>query len=469
MEYVRNMKKTKIVATIGPKSDSREMLVKLSRAGVNVFRLNFSHGSQETHAVEIDTIKSLNLPVAIMLDTKGPEIRTGVVRDKVPLTIGDKFVITVDEGVYEETGKISVNYRNFVNDVDIGDVIVLDSGAMRARAIDRGGNDITFEVTDGHANITTRRHINLFGKPVSLPAVTDQDWSDIDFGLAMNIDMIALSFVRSGRDVRKVKDYCIAKGHRDVHIISKIENFESTQNIDEIILESDGIMIARGDLACEIQFSKVPAIQKKIITLCSIYKKPVIVATQMVLSMVDSIQPTRAEVSDVANAVFERADAVMTSDETAKGNYPLNTIEVMAKIASDTEEEIYRDSTGESIPLQKYCLGRHFSENDIIGLLPGYAKNADAIVVIGNKPEYLNSVASARINLPILSFTNSEKLRNNQNLVWNTTPILADVSDNWIKNIGVVLELMRKNYSQYKNVVIIFEIDNNLTVQIRTA
>ncbi|MDR2778486.1 MAG: pyruvate kinase [Rickettsiales bacterium] len=464
-----NMKKTKIVATIGPKSDSREMLVKLSEAGANVFRLNFSHGSHDTHTVEINTIKSLNLPVAIMLDTKGPEIRTGVVRDKIFLKTGDRFVITIDEGVYEETGKISVNYKDFVNDIDIGDVIVLDGGVMRARAVSRKGSDITFEVTDGQTNITTKRHINLFGKPVSLPTVTDRDWDDIDFGLRMNIDMIALSFVRTGKDVRKVKDYCIAKGHKDVHIISKIENFESTQNIDEIIVESDGIMIARGDLACEIQFSKVPALQKKIVTLCSLYRKPVIVATQMVLSMVDSIQPTRAEVSDVANAVFEQADAIMTSDETAKGNYPLNTIEVMAKIARDTEEEIYRSGTYGETALQKYCSGRHFSENDIIGLLPGYAKNADALVVIGNKPEYLNSVASARINLPILSFTSSETLRNNQNLVWNTIPVLSALSDSWAKNISVVLEILKKNYSQYKNVVIVSEMDNNLTVQIRTA
>ncbi|MDR1494950.1 MAG: pyruvate kinase [Rickettsiales bacterium] len=463
------MKRTKIVATIGPKSASREIIEELSRAGVDIFRLNFSHGNHESHAVEIDTIRSANVPGAIMLDTKGPEIRTGEIRDKLYLKVGDSFILTTEKGVYEDTGKISVNYGGFINDVDVGDVIVLDSGAMQARAVKKSGIDVFFEVIDGEAPITTKRHINLFGKSVSLPTVTEQDWRDIDFGLEKNLDMIALSFVRTSDDIRKVKEYCRSKGHRDIHIIAKIENFESTQNLENIVKESDGIMVARGDLACEVQFSKVPTIQKKIMALCRIHKKPVIVATQMLLSMVENIRPTRAEVSDVANAVFEQADAVMTSDETAKGNYPVNTIKIMARIATDTEEEIFENKKKNGSLLLNCCCCRDFSDEGIIRMLANYTNKVDAIVVISNKTEHLNSVAGARINLPIFSFTSSENLKNNQHLVWNTTPILADIADDWSKNLETAMKIMKKNYKKYKEVAIVFEMGKNLTVQLRNV
>ncbi|MDR2777229.1 MAG: pyruvate kinase [Rickettsiales bacterium] len=463
------MKKTKIVATIGPKSDSMELLEELSKIGVDIFRLNFSHGDHESHTVEIDKIKSLKLPGAIMLDTKGPEIRVGEIRDKLLLKVGDSFIITTEKGVYEDTGKVSVNYEGFVDDIDVGDVIVLDSGVLQARAIKKNKKDVFFEVIEGEAPVTTKRHINLFGRPVSLPTVTEQDWRDIEFGLEKGIDMIALSFVRSSEDVRRVKEYCRSKGREDIHVLAKIENFESTQNLESIVKESDGIMVARGDLACEVQFSKVPAIQKRIVSLCRIHRKPVIIATQMLLSMVNNIRPTRAEVSDVANAVFEQADAVMTSDETAKGNYPVNTIKVMAKIATDTEEEIY-DSKKKSSYMTSMCCHRgDCSEDGIIRILANYTDKIDAILVISNRAEHLNSVAAARVNLPIFSFTASENLKNNQHLVWNTTPILASISDDWSKNLEIALKIFKKSYRKYKDVAIVFEMGKNLTVQMRSV
>ena len=178
------IKKTKIVATIGPKSESEEVLAKLSEVGVNIFRLNFSHGNYEEHGAKIDRIRKLKLPGAVMLDTKGPEIRTGEVRDKLPLKVGDKFVMTTEKGVYEDTGKISVNYKDFLKDVDVGDIIVFDSGVMLAKATKKSKTEAEFEVVEGQTNITTKRHINLMGKPVSLPTVTEQDWKDIDFGIS---------------------------------------------------------------------------------------------------------------------------------------------------------------------------------------------------------------------------------------------------------------------------------------------
>ena len=461
------MKKTKIVATISPKSGSKEMIKKLSKAGVNVFRLNFSHGIYEEHGKQIDIIREADVDCAIMLDTKGPEIRTGEVRDKVFLKVGDKFTMTINGGVYEDTGKISVNYKDFIKDVNVGDVIVFDSGVMHAKAIKKTSTDIDFIVTEGQTNITTKRHINLFGKPVSLPTITEQDWKDIEFGISKDVDMIALSFVKSGKDAKSVKDYCTSKGHSNIQIISKIENFESTQNLEDIIIESDGIMVARGDLACEIPFSKVPAVQKKIIALCSYYKKPVIIATQMLLSMVENIQPTRAEVSDVANAVFEHVDAIMTSDETTKGNDPVNVINVMSKIAIDTEKEIYCNDTNDNYDNEFDSIVCYPSRNELIPAFSEYVDDADAIVVISDNPTYVNSVASMRTNLPIISFSSDKTLVNNQNLVWNTESKFIKISDDWVKNLELVSEKLEKDYKKFKNLVIIFEIDGNLTIQVR--
>ena len=454
------MKKTKIVATIGPKSESPEVLAKLSKAGVNVFRLNFSHGSHEEHGKKIDAIRSLKLPGAVLLDTKGPEIRTGEVKDKLFVKTGDKFTMTIEKGIYEDTGKISVNYKDFLKDVEVNDVICFDSGVMFAKALNKTNTDIEFEVVSGQTNITTKRHINLFGKPVSLPTVTEQDWKDIDFGIEKKVDMIALSFVRSAKDVKEVRDYCIAKGHKNVHIISKIENFEATQNLEEIVEESDGIMVARGDLACEIPFSKVPSTQKKIVALCALYKKPVIIATQMLLSMTDNIQPTRAEVSDVANAVFEHVDAVMTSDETTKGVDPVNVIEVMAKIAKDTEEEIYTCDCDDE------CECGCQDKDGMFSILPDYTTNTDAIVVLSDKVEYTNSVSSVRYDLPILSFTTNETIANNLHLVWNTTPFLLK-ENNLENNIKEIEEIIKKDYKDIKQYVFVFELNNSLTIQIK--
>jgi pyruvate kinase len=492
-----NMKMTKIVATIGPNSESPEILKKLSDAGVNVFRLNFSHGTYKDHGEKIDRIRALNLPGAIMLDTKGPEIRTGEVKDKLFVKIGDKFTMTIDKGIYEETGKISVNYRDFINDVSVGDVIVFDSGVMLAKALKKTNNkDIEFEVIEGETNITTKRHINLLGKPVSLPTITEQDWKDIDFGIEKNVDMIALSFVRSAKDVKAVKEYCAAKGKKDIFIISKIENFESTQNLEEIIAESDGVMVARGDLACEIPFSQVPIVQKRIIALASYFKKPVIVATQMLLSMVNSIQPTRAEVSDVANAVFEGADAVMTSDETTKGIDPVNVIKVMSKIAKDIEKEIYGCGCGcnenkdegktakdtdhrskNSNSSDNYCqcvsdidCECDGDKSEIISILSNYTKDANAIVVISNNNlNYLKNISSARLNIPIFFFTNNKVLKNNSHLIWNTTPILENISNDWKKNLELVEKVIKDNCKNKntKKYIFVFEIDGVLTIQVR--
>ena len=342
-------KKTKIVSTLGPASESKEVITQLHKQGVNVFRLNFSHGNHETHGELIDRIRSCDIHgYAILLDTKGPEIRVGEVRDKLPLTIGTEFIMTIDQGVYEDTGKLSVNYDGFINDVDIGDVIVLDSGIIQAKAIEKNGHDIKFKVLDGTCDITSKRHVNLHGKKVSLETVTEQDWKDIDFGIEKKVDFIALSFVRTGNDPKKVREYCAKKG-ANIQVISKIESYEATLNLEDIVRNSDGIMYARGDLSCEIDFGVVPILQKEVCALCSYYNKPIIIATQMCLSLINNIQPTRAEVSDIGNAIFDGADAIMTSDETTKSIHPAHVIKVMSIICTETEDNLY------AICTKPYC------------------------------------------------------------------------------------------------------------------
>ena len=483
-------KKTKIVATLGPASDKKEIIQELYDTGVNVFRLNFSHGTHETHGKLIDLLKSMNLNAAIMLDTKGPEIRIGEVRDKLSVKEGDKFTMTINQGVYEDTGKLSVSYPGFIDDVDEDDIIVIDSGVVQARCISKTDEDLEFEVIEGQCDITTKRHINLHGRPVSLPTVTEQDWKDIDFGIEKKVDFIALSFVRTGDDVIEVRDHCRAKG-ANIQIISKIENFESTQNLENIIKASDGIMFARGDLSCEISYGEVPTMQKKMAALCSYYNRPIIIATQMILSMVQNIQPTRAEVSDIGNAIFEGVDAIMTSDETTKSPHPVLVIKTMVKIAKETESNIYsicdrpdcddcfgvlhrgrlqRSGFESNVGLRRHAnkskkksnlnsdsIKRKFSctsldvspntfKENIISILPFVTDDIECLVAVSNKDDdYIKNIASSRLNIPMFGFTSNKMLCNQMNLIWNVQSIFDEkINDDYVNNMRRVDEYMKE-------------------------
>jgi len=437
------MKRTKIVATIGPASESPDVLKRLSEAGVNVFRLNFSHGTHEEHGLKIDTIRNLNLPGGIMLDTKGPEIRTGEVRTELLVKTGDRLTFTIDKGVYEDTGKVSVNYPEFIQDVKVGTIIVIDSGVINAQVKEIKGNDIICEIVDGGGKITTKRHINLMGAHVSLPTITENDWKDIDFGIEKKVDFIALSFARTAKDIEDLRAYCKKKGHVP-HIIAKIENGEAVENLDEIVQASDGIMVARGDLACEVPFAKVPQIQKLIMDLCETYAKPVIVATQMLLSMVDSITPTRAEVSDVANAVYERSDAVMTSDETTKGFDPVNVIRTMANIVETNEEGFVaiaeEESDNSDIINTELALAATKSLDFVEGI--------DAIVVITRSGRMAQYISNEKPEYPIFAFTDSDLTCNTMSLLWGVYPnkIIFDEND-YEKTVQNAASLLKSNRS----------------------
>jgi len=337
------MRKTKIVATIGPASESEEMLIKLIDAGMNVVRMNFSHGSHEEHLVKINRIKKINkerkTDVAIMLDTKGPEIRLGDFRDgEVELVEGEYITLTTD--VCEGTKDlVHVTYENIVNDVKQGEHILLNDGAVDLVVERIIKNDIICKILNS-AKIKSRRGVNLPGVKLSLPAITKQDKADIKFGVENDVDYIAASFVRKAEDVREIKEYLKSLGGERIKVISKIENEEGIENFDEILIESDGIMVARGDMGVEMPLETIPINQKDMIKKAYKAGKPVITATQMLESMISNPRPTRAEISDVANAIYDSSSAIMLSGETAMGEYPVECIKMMDEIATTIEDSI---------------------------------------------------------------------------------------------------------------------------------
>ncbi len=334
------MRKTKIIATLGPATESPEMLGQLIDAGLNIFRLNMSHATHDWTRRVVKDIRAAaaarNLCIGILMDTQGPAIRTGDLRVPLKLRPGEKFIFTVRGAKSEEVNSVDVNYGDFVNDIQVGDAVLVDNGAIQMKVLAKHGNKVECEIlTDGQ--LGSRRHINLPGVKVSLPAMTEKDVADITLGLELAVDYIALSFVRSARDMRQLRKFVgKTKKHRPL-IVAKIEDQQAIKNLDAIVQESDAVMVARGDLGIEVPYEELPIIQRKIVKTCLHVGRPVIVATHMLESMIQSPMPTRAEVTDVANAVFEQADAIMLSGETTVGKYPVKCVEVFDRIAHRIE------------------------------------------------------------------------------------------------------------------------------------
>ncbi|MDB6032181.1 MAG: pykF, partial [Verrucomicrobiales bacterium] len=333
------MRKTKIIATLGPATDSPEMLGKLIDAGMNIARLNMSHAPHDwVRRVVADiraAAKQRSKAVGILMDTQGPAIRTGDLPVPLNLKPGQKFVLTVRGEKSEEVHSVDVNYENFVNDINVGDVVLLDNGQIHMKVLAKNNYKVECEVLTPGV-LGSRRHINLPGVRVSLPALTAKDLKDIDVGLELNVDYVALSFVREAKDLMQLRAV-LSKSAQPPQMIAKIEDQQALNNLTEIIQQADGIMVARGDLGIEIPYEELPIVQRKIVKACHRVGKPVIVATHMLESMIENPLPTRAEVTDVANAVFEQADAIMLSGETTVGKYPLKCIEVFDRIAQRIE------------------------------------------------------------------------------------------------------------------------------------
>lgn len=337
------MKKTKIVCTVGPASDKEETLEEMILAGMNVARLNFSHGDYTEHGNRIATIKkaaeATGLPLAIMLDTKGPEIRTGSFEKEVFLTEGQKYTLTTRDIPGDDSG-CSISYKGLPADVKAGDIILIDDGLVALKVYDvTGGEDIHCIVQNSGA-VKSYKGINVPGIRTSMPPITERDKADITFGVESGIDFIAAFFVRKASDVMAIREVLRENQAGYIQIIAKIENGEGIDNLDEIIEASDGVMVARGDLGIEVPAEELPLLQKQIIRKCNKVGKPVITATQMLDSMIRNPRPTRAEVTDVANAILDGTDAIMLSGETAIGKYPVESVATMSRVAMRIEESI---------------------------------------------------------------------------------------------------------------------------------
>ncbi|KAK7357251.1 hypothetical protein VNO80_16535 [Phaseolus coccineus] len=335
-------RKTKIVCTIGPSTNTREMIWKLAEAGMNVARMNMSHGDHASHQKVIDLVKEYNAQskdnaIAIMLDTKGPEVRSGDLPQPIVLTPGQEFTFTIRRGV-GTADCVSVNYDDFVNDVEVGDMLLVDGGMMSLVVKSKTGDSVKCEVVDG-GELKSRRHLNVRGKSATLPSITEKDWDDIKFGVDNKVDFYAVSFVKDAQVVHELKNY-LKSCDADIHVIVKIESADSIPNLHSIITASDGAMVARGDLGAELPIEEVPLLQEEIISICRSMGKAVIVATNMLESMIVHPTPTRAEVSDIAIAVREGSDAIMLSGETAHGKFPLKAVKVMHTVALRTEATI---------------------------------------------------------------------------------------------------------------------------------
>ncbi len=334
------MRKTKIICTIGPATDSYPMLEKMANAGMDIVRLNMSHGNHESAAKVIKSIKTLNrkvtYPIAILLDTQGPEIRTGDLADELELRNGSVISISVRDSIDVERSSIHIHYDDLIETVSVGDRITVDNGIINFEVLEKN-DDGTMQcrVIDGGI-LKSKRHVNLPGIRVNLPAITKKDKADILFAMEQQVDFIALSFVREAGDVRELRELMGEKAGK-IKIIAKIEDQSGVENIEEIIDEADGIMVARGDLGVEINVAELPNVQRRIVQLCAERGKRVIVATHLLESMIENPIPTRAEVTDVANAIYEEVDAVMLSGETTVGKYPVRCVEQLVEIAESTE------------------------------------------------------------------------------------------------------------------------------------
>ena len=341
---MEEMKKTKIVCTMGPNANDEGLMRNLVKNGMNIARFNFSHGDYEEHKYRMDMLKKIReeekIPVAILLDTKGPEIRTGVLKDgkKVMLEAGQEFTLTSEEIIGDQK-RVSITYKGLTEDVMPGRKILIDDGLIELEVLRIENHDIVCRIING-GELGEKKGINVPNVPVRLPAITNKDREDIKFGVTQGIDFIAASFVRNAECIIEIRSWLRECNAPYIPIIAKIENAEGIRNIDEIIRSADGIMVARGDMGVEIPAQEVPYIQKEIIKKCNDNFKPVITATQMLDSMIRNPRPTRAEVTDVANAVYDGTDAVMLSGETAQGKYPLEALQMMVQIVENTESHL---------------------------------------------------------------------------------------------------------------------------------
>lgn len=433
----REFRHTKIICTIGPASDTSAMIKKMALAGMNVARLNMSHGTPESHLMVVRRIKSLNQklnhPIATLVDLQGPEIRTGELQHAVDLRVGETFSLSVSPVADPEERSVHVDYQHLVRDLKRGDKVTVDNGLINLEVLEVNENRLLCRVIDG-GRLGSRKHINLPGIRVNLPSITDKDRRDIQFAVKHELDFIAMSFVRSPTDVTEARELIDSLGG-STKIIAKIENQEGVDHFSKILAVSDGIMIARGDLGVEVDFRELPVIQRRIVRECAIAGKPVIVATHLLESMRDAPMPTRAEVTDVANAVYEQADAIMLSGETASGKYVVRCVEVLDRIAKRVEPEPGLEFHSARVPAG--------AREEIARSACRIADSlrAPAIVVVTRRGQLGQLVASYRPrSAMIYAFTNMSSVRRKLWLSRSVVPFVIDFSNNAEKTIQTAFE-----------------------------
>jgi pyruvate kinase len=439
-------KKTKIVCTIGPASESPEMLEKLMLAGMNVARLNFSHGTHDEHQQRIDRIKSvadrLNYPIAIMLDTKGPEIRLGNFEtEPINLNTGDIFTLTTRD-ILGNQEIVSISHEGLSDDVEVGTAILIDDGLVELVVKEiKDGTDIICEVLNS-GELKNHKGVNVPNVKISLPAVTEKDKSDIIFGIQNEVDFIAASFVRKMDDVNEIRKILEDNHGEFIEIISKIENQEGIDNIAEIIKSSDGIMVARGDLGVEVAPEEIPLVQKDLIRRCYLAGKPVITATQMLDSMMRNPRPTRAEVTDVANAIIDGTSAIMLSGETAAGKYPEEAVKTMSKIATRIEDSLdYDEMLNTSVSLLENTTTNSISKSACV-----VARDLDAAAIVAstNSGSTARALSKFRPKTKIIAVTPNKRTRRHLALSWGVeaiiTPQYADTDELLNDSLDVAVE-----------------------------
>jgi len=421
------MRKTKIVCTIGPSSESLENTKKLIQAGMNVARLNFSHGDFEEHGNRIKNVglanAELGTSVAILLDTKGPEIRLGKLKEEpIELVQGEAITLTTEEILGDRT-RIPVTYNNLPNDLSVGSTVLIDDGLIGLTVESIEGTEIHCRIVN-NGPIKSKKGVNVPGVKISLPGITEKDANDIIFGIEQGVDFIAASFVRKASDVLEIRELLEKHNASHIQIISKIENQEGVDNLDEILEVSDGLMVARGDLGVEIPAEEVPLVQKMMIKKCNRAGKPVITATQMLDSMQRNPRPTRAEASDVANAIFDGTDAIMLSGETAAGKYPVESVQTMSRIAERAENALeYREIFTKQANAQQTSVTEAISQavaNSALDL------NAKAIITSTQSGFTARMVSKYRPKAPIVAVTTDAKVMKRLALGWGVIPVKGD-------------------------------------------
>ncbi|MGL5291460.1 MAG: pyruvate kinase PykF [Vibrionaceae bacterium] len=425
------MKKTKIVCTIGPKTESVEMLTKLVNAGMNVMRLNFSHGDFIEHGTRIknfrEVMKNTGKPLAILLDTKGPEIRTIKLEGgkDVSLVAGQKFTFTTDATVVGNSERVAVTYPGFANDLTKGNIILVDDGLLEMRVLETTATEVICEVLNS-GDLGENKGVNLPNVSVNLPALSEKDKKDLVFGCEQGVDFIAASFIRKASDVKEIREVLKAHGGENIQVISKIENQEGVDNFDSILEASDGIMVARGDLGVEIPAEEVIFAQKMMIEKCNRARKVVITATQMLDSMIKNPRPTRAEAGDVANAIMDGTDAVMLSGETAKGKYPIEAVTIMARIAERTDR-VLQAELGSRLDSPRLRI----TEAVCKGAVDTAEKLAAPLIVVAtNGGKSARSVRKYFPTAHILALTTNPKTAAQLVLSKGITPLMVDSIDN---------------------------------------